>query len=148
MKCPRCGSDWVKKNGSVRGVQKHQCNDCKRQFVENPKKRVIRVETWEIVDKLLLERLAKAGIARVTGVSERHLQRYVNRKFASEPREVKVMEKAKGALVVEADELQTFCGNRQHKWWLWLALDRNTREIVGCHLAARDRVGARGLWNS
>jgi IS1 family transposase len=34
-----------------------------------------------IIDKMLLERLALAAIARITGVSERWLQIYVNNKY-------------------------------------------------------------------
>jgi IS1 family transposase len=34
-----------------------------------------------MIDKMLLERLALAAIARITGVSERWLQIYVNNKY-------------------------------------------------------------------
>jgi AraC-like DNA-binding protein len=42
--------------------------------------------TRQLIDKLLLERLALAAIARVTGVSERWLQMYVNQKFYETPK--------------------------------------------------------------
>lgn len=45
----------------------------KRQFVQNPTKKVIEQETSNLLDKLLLERLSLAEIARVTGVSEQWL---------------------------------------------------------------------------
>ena len=38
--------------------------------------------------------------------------------------------------------------NKSNKQWVWLALDANTREIVGVHIGARDEAGARELWNS
>ena len=36
-------------------------------------------------------------------------------------------------------------GNKQ---WVWLALDADTREIVGVHIGDRDEQAARKLWNS
>ena len=40
---------------------------------------------WDMVDKLLLEKIQIAGISRVTGISEPWLQRYINRKYARVP---------------------------------------------------------------
>jgi len=49
-----------------------------------------------LLDKLLLEKIPLAGIARVAEVSEPWLQGYVNEKYASVPREVTVSAKKKG----------------------------------------------------
>ena len=43
-----------------------------------------------MIDKLLLERISLAGIARVMGVSERWVQGYVNHKYQAVPRQVVV----------------------------------------------------------
>lgn len=50
--------------------------------------------------------------------------------------------------MIEGDELWSFVGNKGNQYWVWLALDRETREIVGCHLGSRDEQGAIGLWQS
>jgi len=42
----------------------------------------------DLIDKLLLERLSLAAIVRVTGVSERWLQAYVNQKYYLTPKQV------------------------------------------------------------
>lgn len=42
----------------------------------------------------------------------------------------------------------SFAGNKKQKQWLWLALDRNTKEIVGFYLGDRSEEGAKGLWQS
>jgi insertion element IS1 protein InsB len=52
---------------------KYACRVCGRQFVKNPKNKPISKETRDFIDKLLLERISLAGIARVTGVSEEWL---------------------------------------------------------------------------
>jgi transposase-like protein len=84
----------VVKNGSIHtGKQKFACKACGRQFVEDPQFRIISDETKALIDKLLLERLSLAGIARVVGVSESWLQGYVNEKYRTTPRQVQVSAK-------------------------------------------------------
>ena len=95
--CPRCGSNCVVKNGFIHnGNQNFKCKDCSRQFVLEPKNKMIDQETKDLIDKLLLEKLPLAGIARVTGVSERWLQTYVNAKFNAISKQVEVWPKKKG----------------------------------------------------
>ncbi len=96
MNCPECNSGNIRKNGFIHnGKQKYQCKDCGRQFVLNPKYRRISQETLDLVDKLLLEKISLAGIARVTGVSETWLQTYVNKKYDNIPKKVKIKKKTK-----------------------------------------------------
>ncbi len=38
--------------------------------------------------------------------------------------------------------------HKDNKQWVWLALDVETREIVGVHIGDRDEQAARKLWNS
>jgi transposase-like protein len=96
--CPSCESQRTVKNGRIHnGKQNYRCRDCGRQFVQDPQTKVIDQATKDLIDKLLLERLSLAGIARVTGVSELWLQRYVNAKYAAVPRQVTVRAKKRGA---------------------------------------------------
>ncbi len=63
--CPNCQSEAVIKNGLSRHQkQNYKCRDCGRQFVEDPQWRMISEETKGIIDRLLLEKLSLAGIAR------------------------------------------------------------------------------------
>ena len=39
-------------------------------------------------------------------------------------------------------------GKKSNKQWVWLAIDVETKEIVGGYVGKRDKGGARGLWNS
>ena len=41
--------------------------------------------------------------------------------------------KKKGCLTVECDEMWSFVGLKHNKQWIWLALDSDSREIVGMH---------------
>ncbi len=91
LRCPRCQSGTVIKNGRIHnGKPKFACKQCGRQFVQNPQHTRIGAETRALIDRLLLERVSLAGIVRVTGVSLRWLQYYVNRKYQAQPREVTI----------------------------------------------------------
>ncbi len=94
--CPNCQSIRVVKNGRIHnGKQNHKCRDCHRQFVENPQQKIISQDTKDLINKLLLEKIPLAGIARVCDVSEPWLQNYVNVQYASVPQEVQISSKKK-----------------------------------------------------
>ena len=149
LNCPSCESESVVKNGRIHnGKQNYKCKNCGRQFVENPRNKRISQQTRDLIDKLLLEKIPLAGIARVCDVSESWLQDYVNRKYAAVPRQVQVSPKNKGPLTIQCDEMWSFVNDKGNKQWIWLALDIKTREIVGVHVGDRSEKGARKLWNS
>ncbi len=146
MTCIQCGSEEVIKNGSIHnGKQKFMCKKCGRQFVENPQNIIISQETKDLIDKLLLERMALAAIVRVTGVSEHWLQDYVNQKYDAVPQYIDVKKKEKGRLTIQCDEMWSFVGNKENKQWIWLALDYDSGEVAGVFVGSRDMEGAKGV---
>ena len=42
----------------------------------------------------------------------------------------------------------SFVGNKKNKQWIWLAVDKESREIIGLYVGDRSKKGAKGLWNS
>jgi IS1 family transposase len=137
------------KNGTTRrGKQNYKCRDCGRQFVENPQWKRREPDSTTMIDRLLLEKIPLAGIARVLKLSESWLQQYVNRCYEVVPRQVQVVPKRRGALTVQMDELWSFVDDKGNKQWVWLALDVVTREIVGCHIGDRSADSALALWQS
>ncbi len=95
--CPICASTQTVKNGRIHnGKQRFLCHECGRQFVEHPQKKMIDSAVRELIDRLLLERISLAGIARAVQVSEQWLQTYVNEKYAAVSRRVEVTPKKKG----------------------------------------------------
>jgi IS1 family transposase/transposase-like protein len=147
--CPSCGSDDIMKNGTTRrGKQNYKCRDCGRQFVENPQWKRIDPDRTAMVDRLLLEKIPLAGIARVMQISEDWLQRYVNQYYQTLTQQVQVQPKSKRPRRVQMDELWSFVDHKGNKQWVWLALDVATREIVGCFIGDRSKRSAQGLWDS
>jgi insertion element IS1 protein InsB len=56
--------------------------------------------------------------------------------------------KKKGKLTMQLDEMWSFVGHKRVKQWIWLALDADTREVVGVHIGDRSRHSAQHLWQS
>jgi insertion element IS1 protein InsB len=149
LPCPSCGSYHTIKNGSTHnGKPKSKCKDCGRQYAISPNNKSISSNTKLLIDKLLLERISLRGIVRVTGISLAWLQNYVNNKLSHIPQQVNVSEKSKGKLTIECDEMWSFVFSKNYKFYIWLAIDRDTREIIGCFVGDRSRQSARKLWHS
>ena len=66
--------------------------------------------TKELIDRLLLEKISRAGIVRATGVSERWLQYYVNKKLGAVKREVEVKSKKKVKLTIQCNKMWLYGG--------------------------------------
>lgn len=149
MSCPNCGSDRRVKNGrTYYEKQRYKCKDCGRQYVEGSEFQHIPQETWDLVDKLLLEKMPLAGIVRVTGISPSHLQNHVNRKLEAVPQEAEVMPKKRGKLLMQMDEMWSFVSRRATKAWIWIAMDAETREIISLVVGDRSSDTAQKLWDS
>ncbi len=79
--CPTCASTHIAKNGRIHNSkQRFKGCDCGRQFMGHPTKKVIDQATGSLVDRLLLENIPLAGVARAVQISEQWLQNYVNQK--------------------------------------------------------------------
>lgn len=94
MLCPKCQSPQIIKYGHTDyGKPRFRCGACGRQFVLNATRQPVDETTRQLIDKLLLERLARSAIARVSGVSQRWLQMYVNQKYYQVPKQVEISKK-------------------------------------------------------
>lgn len=76
------------------------------------------------------------------------MQDYINQKLAHIPRRITVSGESKGRLIIECDEMWSFFYSKKNEVYIWLAVDRDTREIVGCFVGNRTRQSARQLWAS
>jgi IS1 family transposase len=72
----------------------------------------------------------------------------VNKLYEEVPRQVQVIDKKKRGLTIECDEMWSFVLHKGNKVWIWLALDVETREIVGVAFGDRSRDTAQELWES
>lgn len=148
--CPHCSSLKVVKNGfTYYGKQNHKCKNCKRQFVERGPQPLLDME--ETVNKLLLERISLRGISRVVNKSIGWLMYYIEKHYAQLGDELPLKLPANPRISlsrIEADEMWSFVEKKSHKQWIWLAMEEQSRQIVGFWIGPRSEEGAWGLWYS
>ena len=70
---------------------------CEKTEADNLSK-ILRIKEsrnsyWDMVDKLLLEKIQIAGISRVTEISEPWLQQYINQKYEHVPQQIDISKK-------------------------------------------------------
>jgi transposase-like protein len=69
MRCPKCGSPELQKNGRTKtGQQKYHCKGCHRYGTLETHE-AERERQRQLVAQLHTERVSQRGIARITGVS-------------------------------------------------------------------------------
>lgn len=51
-------------------------------------------------------------------------------------------------MILEVDELWSFVGGKGDVWWVWVALDADTRQVVGMVAGDRSEYTARCLWDT
>ena len=51
-------------------------------------------------------------------------------------------------LTIECNELWSFVDSKKYEIYIWIALNRNSRKIIGCYVGDRTRKSARKLWDS
>ena len=51
-----------------------------------------------------------------------------------------------GCLEVEADEMWSFVKQKANKQWIWIAMDKQTRQIIAFHVGDRSHESAKQLW--
>ena len=152
---PACSSQQFKRNGHIHtGKQNHRCKACGRQFVVHAENRLIAEDQRTLVAGLLLEKISLHGICRAVGVSIRWLMDFMGGRFeaAPEPLHVQRPERPHDVIIrgleAEADEICSFVKQRTNKQWLWLAMERATRQIIAFHVGDRSHDSARPLWSN
>ena len=120
MKCPKCNSQRVVKNGRRRGKQCYKCRDCERQFVESPIEQSYPPEVRQLCLKMYLNGMGLRGIERVTEIHHTTVMNWIKEagiKLPDAPEGEEIPE------ITEIDELQTFIGNKKNKVWIWTVVN-------------------------
>lgn len=148
LRCPRCQLSHIKKNGhTYYGKQNYQCLLCARQFVE--RRETVSEDKQELIKSLLLERISLRGICRVLKCSLSWLINFIERLYQITPEDLQFAIPRAAEIeifCIEADELWSFVGRRENKRWIWLVLERRTRQIIALHIGDRSQNSAVRLW--
>ncbi len=128
--------------------------ECGRQFVSNPQQILISSAKRQRIRKLLMERIPLRGICRTEDVSLRWLLAFMVDLYGQLPDDLNFGVKAEAEEYLictfesEIDEMQSFVGKKANKQWIWIAMDRGSRQIVAFHVSDRSRISAKALWKS
>jgi len=148
LTCPRCQLSHIKKNGhTYYGKQNHQCLICGAQFVIRDNQ--VSAQTKELIALLLLERISLRGICRVLGVSLCWLLNFIEKLYSRVPEDLNFQlpdDAEIEILSLEADEIWSFVGNKKNKRWIWLIIERRTRQIIAFSVGDRSQASADALW--
>src|SRR5512143_2827758 len=139
--CPYCGCDSLIKNGSTRGVPKWRCKTCGRQTsLKGDHTETDRQHDQARSEAVLLylSGLSLTAIGFLKSVVPSTILRWV-RRFAQQ-RAAKPHPGPGGVIVMEIDEVWHFVGNKKNKLWIWLALCRDTGQLVDWGCGDRDQT--------
>jgi len=150
LKCPKCQSGVIKKNGTIHnGKQKYECLSCHRQFVENPENKMVSDETKEGVRRALLERVSLEGLCRIFDVSMPWLLQFMEKTYKELPEDLKVTVASHNEEVMvistQVDEMWSYVGNKQNQQWLWMVIDVKSRQILAFHVGDRSKISGEML---
>jgi IS1 family transposase len=49
--------------------------------------------------------------------------------------------------ILEMDEMWTYVSKKIHAFWIWLVINRRTRQVIAYHLGSRETKDCQELWN-
>ena len=92
------------------------------------------------------ERSSMRGVSRVLNISRQTFTLWLVDHIRQLPALRSTVLPAQTNDVLELDELRSFVGNKHQKRWLWVALNRRTRQIVAFVIGDRSSRTCRRLW--
>jgi transposase-like protein len=148
-RCYHCGSESLIKNGKdPNGKQRYQCKDCKRASGENPDYGYSEARKEELI-KAYQERSSMRGISRTFGISRQTLSSWLKKARTTPPLEQTLVEPdAPEKVELELDEMWSFVPHKSKKRWVWLAVCRQTRQVVAGVIGGRGIATCQELWEN
>lgn len=72
-----------------------------------------------------------------------------HRQFIEDPQlkqiSEEIKERVRQIVILEADELWSYVGNKQNQQWLWLVMHSKSRQIVAFHVGDRSKASGQAL---
>ncbi|MDR2071063.1 MAG: IS1 family transposase [Treponema sp.] len=144
VKCPHCGSDNVKKNGTSRnGKQRFLCSNEKcrhKTFVENYTYNAYEPNIRSRIFFSIINGNGTRATARTLEIAKdtvtdalrsiEGLLWYVNYDYLNNRRKGDITLEIVRANEAGMEEMWSFAGDQSHQYWLWWAIDHTTGEPV------------------
>ena len=132
IKCKKCESCDCSKAGFVNRKQRYKCRQCLSLFLPGKPKRYNHRKRLQLV-RLHNEGNGIRSIARLLGISHTTAVRWI-KEMAKKLKPIIPLY----AKRIEIDELYFYLGNKKRRRWLWLAICRDTKRILGFCVGGRD----------
>jgi IS1 family transposase/transposase-like protein len=146
--CRVCGSANIIKNGTNKcGNRQYHCKDCGAYRVlqarqdEHSEKRAQVLRAYR-------ERTSLRGLERIFGVARQSVLKWLAQRVRQLPTLADSLIPKERGDILELDEVWSFVCQRWNKRWLWTALCRRTRQIVGFAIGDRGEATCGQLWKS
>ncbi|WP_084668883.1 IS1 family transposase [Spirulina major] len=72
----------------------------------------------------------------------------MNSVLVSTPCHISIEAPPGAEIILECDELWSYVKSKENQEWIWLALERKSRRIVGAYIGNRSGESAKKLWES
>jgi insertion element IS1 protein InsB len=131
--CKRCCSKNVVKAGFVHNKQRYKCKSCQCFYLLGSKQ-IYNEEIQQSAINLYTDGASIRAVGRVFKVSHVTIQRWI-RKIANTNKTYLPYYSES----IELDELYTYIRHKKKPRWVWIAVCRNTKRILGF------QVGSRGI---
>jgi insertion element IS1 protein InsB len=146
FRCRRCGSTDIRKNGrTATGHQNMHGKECDFYSTLDIQQSQAN-EHYRQVERLSLERLSQRAMARNTGLSRMTVAAIL----APQPLPpiAQTLRPLAQRPILAIDERWSFVDNKGQECWIWSALERQTRRIVGLAFGDRSAETCRKLWDA
>ncbi len=110
MKCPRCASTHIRKNGKQRGKQNYICVNCKRQFIDFYDQKGY---TEDVKSECLEMYVNGSGFRAIERVKKVHHTTVINWVREVGSALLDIPSRSEIPEVTEVDELETFIGKKK-----------------------------------
>lgn len=138
--CKKCHYDGCVKAGIKWNKQRFLCKKCGCRFVITKKRSSAEKQFQTLM--LYLEGMPIRGIGRYLEVSHVSVIRWI-KKLAERLKPVVPMK----ADHIEIDELYLYIKSKKNKCWLWTAICRESKRILGFELGGRNKATLRKLFS-
>ena len=81
LKCPHCGDvkKQMKKGFHNSGTQRIQCNECRKTYTLNPKKRAYPEETRVLAIKMYYSGVSGRGVGKALGMDKSNVYNWIKK---------------------------------------------------------------------
>ena len=113
------------------------------QYVENPISRAYPTAVKQLCLKMYLNGMGFRAIARVTDIDHTTIINWVEKageSLSDEPQDEEIPE------ITEIDELQTFVGNKNNKFWIWTVVNHQKKGIILWNIGDRSHESFEPIW--